>query len=377
MVVGLFMAVFLVGALYALAGVGASIAYQERMQQAADEAAFSAAVGHATGMNAIATVNAANAVSLAVLAGASLTEGAADLCTRFGIITGAGDPPEVYPPPDGFCRELLDTYAGARGAMQPQLVEELRRGTDAAEAVARETPRLAAIEVEELLRERLGADLRRGFLVPRPMAAVPSGTAAFCALANLHTHRLAEIAMGTGIARRLIGEDNALVGRDHPYCPTLSGVDAYVPSPPARPVGSEAYQVRVVVVGDSPRLRALERGVAVARIFSTHWIDAGRGSLSAEHSVASVAVSQAEYYSTWPLANAPSDLARHSMEEEAFRTEWRARLRRWRFPTGGSSDPVINEPLYRAWLRTEVLPECGGACDDVADDLWAARDALH
>ncbi|WP_053235474.1 hypothetical protein [Sandaracinus amylolyticus] len=377
MVVGLFMSVFLVGALYALAGVGATVAYQERMQQAADEAAFSAAVGHATSMNAIATVNAASSVSLAVLAGATLTESAADLCVRFGIITGEGNPRSEYPAPDGFCRQLLDRYSGARAEMQPQLVEELRRGTDAADAVARETPRLAADEVESVLRSRLGRDLRHGFFVRRPMAAVPSGTAAFCALANLHTHRLAEIAMGLDMAYRIIGEDNAHIGRDLPYCPEVDGVDAYVPAPANRPVGTEPYQVRVIAIGDSPRLRVLEQGVNVARIFSTQWVDVGRGSPSDMGTVASVVVAQAEYYSTWHLANSGDDLAEHSVEEEAFRTEWRARLRRWRFPTGGSADPAIADPLYEEWLRSTVLPECGGACADVVDDLWAARDALH
>ncbi len=377
MVVGLFMAVFLVGALYALAGIGASIIYQERMQQAADEAAFTVAVGHATSMNAIATVNAANAVSMSVLAGALLSERAADLCVRFSIIQGEGEPREVYPAPDGFCRELLDRYAGARETMQPQLVEELRRGTDAAESIARETPRLAASEVQDLLETRLGPAMRRGFFVRRSIAAQPSGTAAFCALANLHTHRLAEIAMGIDIAYRTIGEDNAHVGRDLPYCPEIEGVDAYVPAPAARPVGTEPFQVRVVVVGDSERLRALEQGVDVARIFSAQTVDVGRGDLAERGSVASVAVAQAEYYSTWELVNLETDSATHAVEEDSFRTEWRARLRPWRYPTGGSIDPADTDPRYAEWLRRTLLPECGGACDDVVDDLWAARDALH
>lgn len=377
MVVGLFMAVFLVGALYALAGIGASIVYQERMQQAADEAVFTAAVGHATSMNAIATVNAANAVSLSVLAGAMLSERAADLCVRFSIISGEGNPREIYPAPDGFCRELLDRYAGARETMQPQLVEELRRGTDAGESIARQTPQLAATEVEELLEARLGTAMRRGFFVRRAIAARPSGTAAFCALANLHTHRLAEIAMGIDMAYRTIGEDNAHIGRDLPYCPEIDGVDAYVPAPAERPVGTEPFQVRVVVVGDSARLRALEQGVDVARIFSARMVDVGRGTLDEREPVSSAVVAQAEYFSTWDLVNLGTDSPTHAVEEDSFRTEWRARLRPWRYPTGGSTDPGETDPRYADWLRRTLLPQCGDACDDVVDDLWAARDALH
>ena len=376
MVVGLFMAVFLVGALYALAGVGASVAYQERIQEAVDEAAFGAAVGHATSMNAIATVNTANLVAYSVLAGAALSQDAAATCLRFHMILGAGSV-GGYPPPDGFCQELLDRYTGAREAMEPALLEELRRGTDAAEAVARETPRLAATEVEDLLRERLGSALRRGFLVPRPMAVAGHGTDAFCALGNLHTHRLAEIEMGIDIAYRLIGEDRPVVYRDMPYCPAPDGVDAFVPAPRERPVGTEPFQVRVVAIGDSPRLRNLDAGVAVARIFSTQAVDVGRGTLEERGPVASVAVAQAEYFSTWDLVNLLEDAPQHGVEEDSFRTGWRARLRRWRMPTGGSADLADSDPIYDDFLRSTVLGECSGACDDVMTDLLAARDALH
>lgn len=377
MVVALLMAVFLVGALYALAGIGASVEYQERMQQAVDEAAFGAAVEHARGMNAIATVNAANTVAYAVLAGAALTEGAADLCVRFLVIRGEGKPRADYPYPSGFCQQLYDNYRANRTAMEPALLDELRRGTEAAAAVATETPRLAATDVEALLRARMGDELARGFLVPRRMAAVPSGADAFCALANLHTHRLAQIAMGVSIVYQLIGEENPQIGRDLAYCPMPEGVDAYVASPPERPVGTEPYQVRVVAVGDSDRLRWLARGVSIARIFSTHWIDVGRGQPGDRRPVASAAVAQAEYYSTWEHANLTADLPKHSLEEEAFRTEWRARLRRWRVPTGGTTDPATADALYEDWLARAVLPECGAACADVTTDLRAARNALH
>ncbi len=67
MVLGLFMAFFLVGALYFLLGIGHSILYRERMQDAADAAAFSAAVMDARGMNLIALINIVMAAALAIL----------------------------------------------------------------------------------------------------------------------------------------------------------------------------------------------------------------------------------------------------------------------------------------------------------------------
>jgi hypothetical protein len=208
------------------------------------------------------------------------------------------------------------------------------------------------------------------------MAVVPGGLAPFCALANLHTHRLAEIALGIDMAYRLIGEDRAQVGRDLPYCPEIDGIDAFVPEPNNRPIGTEPFQVRVVVVGDSPRLRFLQQGVNIARIFSTRYVETGRGDPGDPASVASVAIAQAEYYSTWEYANLREDGEEHSVEEDAFRTDWRARLRRWRIRTG-AADTSTSDAAYDEFLEQSVLPECGDACDDVRQDLRRGRDALH
>jgi hypothetical protein len=67
MVMALFMAIFATGCLHYLAGIAAAIAQRERMQDAADAAAFSAAVLHARGMNVIALINMTMAALLAVL----------------------------------------------------------------------------------------------------------------------------------------------------------------------------------------------------------------------------------------------------------------------------------------------------------------------
>jgi hypothetical protein len=67
MVIAAFMAVFLVGALWYVAGVGNAALFRERMQDGADAAAFTAAVVHARGMNIIAMLNLIMAAILAVL----------------------------------------------------------------------------------------------------------------------------------------------------------------------------------------------------------------------------------------------------------------------------------------------------------------------
>ena len=57
MVMGIFIATFLVGMIYYVWGIGDTIMFRERMQDASDTAAFSAAVMHARGMNMIALLN--------------------------------------------------------------------------------------------------------------------------------------------------------------------------------------------------------------------------------------------------------------------------------------------------------------------------------
>ncbi|HBQ15938.1 MAG TPA: hypothetical protein DEF51_34015 [Myxococcales bacterium] len=57
MVMGVFIAVLLVGMIYYVWGIGDAVLHRERMQDASDTAAFSAAVIHARGMNMIALLN--------------------------------------------------------------------------------------------------------------------------------------------------------------------------------------------------------------------------------------------------------------------------------------------------------------------------------
>lgn len=73
-VLGLFMAVFLTSAVFYLVGIGEAVLYRERMQDAADTAAFSAAVLHARGMNLLALINQIMAALLAILVALKLVE---------------------------------------------------------------------------------------------------------------------------------------------------------------------------------------------------------------------------------------------------------------------------------------------------------------
>ncbi len=66
MVMGIFMCVFLVGALWYIAGIGESLIFHERMQEASDAVAFSSAAILARGMNMLVMINLVMAAILAV-----------------------------------------------------------------------------------------------------------------------------------------------------------------------------------------------------------------------------------------------------------------------------------------------------------------------
>jgi hypothetical protein len=74
LVVAVFMAAFLVGALWYVIGIGDTILYRERMQDGADAVAYAAAVYHARGMNIIAMINIIMAGILAVLVALKLLQ---------------------------------------------------------------------------------------------------------------------------------------------------------------------------------------------------------------------------------------------------------------------------------------------------------------
>ena len=67
MVMGLFMAVALISILYYVVGLGDTILFRERMQDASDAGAYSAAIVHARGMNIIVMINILMAAVLAIL----------------------------------------------------------------------------------------------------------------------------------------------------------------------------------------------------------------------------------------------------------------------------------------------------------------------
>jgi hypothetical protein len=74
MVIGVFIAIVLVGLLFYIAGVGQIVFRRERVQDAADAVALATAIGHARGMNLIVFINMVMAALVAILLALKLIE---------------------------------------------------------------------------------------------------------------------------------------------------------------------------------------------------------------------------------------------------------------------------------------------------------------
>ena len=89
MVIGLFMAVFLVGMLYYIVGLGDAIAYRERMQDTSDVGSFTAAVVNARGMNLIVMLNMIMAAIMAILLSLKVIEVVVTVAMGIAAAVGA------------------------------------------------------------------------------------------------------------------------------------------------------------------------------------------------------------------------------------------------------------------------------------------------
>lgn len=116
MIFGLFFAVFLIAAVWSLWGTIDTVLYRERVQDAADAAAFSAAVVNARGMNLIALINMTMAAVLAILVALRLAQ---TLC-YIAI---------------GICLALSSVTMGATSSAVPPLQSMVKGITKAADKV--------------------------------------------------------------------------------------------------------------------------------------------------------------------------------------------------------------------------------------------------
>ncbi|HWL85210.1 MAG TPA: hypothetical protein VNO21_05380 [Polyangiaceae bacterium] len=114
MVMGLFMAVSLIGSLWFILGIGEAVTLRDRAIEAADHAAFSAATVHARGMNYISALNLIMFALTVIYVGLALI---ADICLAIGDALGwAAFTPPVCEPFDPLALAGVGDIACEAGA---------------------------------------------------------------------------------------------------------------------------------------------------------------------------------------------------------------------------------------------------------------------
>jgi hypothetical protein len=164
MLIAVFFAIFGVAILYYMIGMGQAVLFRERMQDAADATALSAAIANARGMNFIVLINIVMAALLAILVTIKLVEtiailgmfiAAALAWVTFGATLAAIPPLRVVQ------EAMQDAYDTAKSP----IFSALEILNETATAVKWITPPTADLIASSNISEHWGAPIEKGFAV--------------------------------------------------------------------------------------------------------------------------------------------------------------------------------------------------------------------
>ncbi|MEI8255648.1 MAG: hypothetical protein WCJ30_08255 [Deltaproteobacteria bacterium] len=194
MVLGLFMALFLVGALYFLMGIGHTVMYRERMQDASDAAAFSAAVMDARGMNLIALINIIMACALAILVALRAVQlicvAGMALAAALAVPTWGASLAAIPP-----LAELESSVSELYNSLEPEIMEFLELGHTAEVVIKNGMPVVAIGKAVVITMGAYRPPVDVGFAIPDRFT-LPLETAPFsdlCRKAAEYTVALVEL----------------------------------------------------------------------------------------------------------------------------------------------------------------------------------------
>ena len=348
MVIGVFMAMLVVGFLYYIVGIGNTIIYRERIQDAADAIAFSGAVVHARGMNLIAMINIVLLVLMTVYMALKLVHQAVFAAM---IICGIFLCP-LLPALEAAERVLDNMVRGfSRGILQPAL----QLGHTAQEAIRTTFPGIAQGRVvASTLAGTYSPPVTGGFLLPaipyrmlpvtpvkldeEPRRPYPESPGGLCRRAGNLIADALTFPLSLGILNPIRG----------PVAAALSRIAVMTTCPDDRPslrnydldIGSgnctdgmpgqqcEYTQLRGVAIATTTPFARNVRGVNVATLGRP---SGGGGAFSAFETLAQTGFAQAEYYYD----------GTEDRDQWLWHMYWRARFRRVQLGSAVSSVPGL------------------------------------
>lgn len=375
MVIALFAGIFLVGALYAVLGVGDAILHRRTMQDAADAGAFAASVVAAKGMNLHALLN----VTMAVTAGILLVLRSVEVLLEILLAILEGLTATLVLAPKALALIAAITPAEATVEKIADAVEQFVRAAHDALDVAhhvvqRGYPILAEARAVDLMAFEGTYDppVTGGFVLPVLGARLPNGgrglpveetdgEVACDRVASALGRRLDKVK--AGVPRWVLRFLGGIVERALSLGKRRACDDSVVEPPraviAARSDGSEVwlgheeFQYRSFDFGEDPTggsWRTGERGVRVARGGRS-----GEGDVLRQmHVVGRIGLAQAEFY-----FNGSEDKS-----EWLWKQRWRARLRRFRIDRELLPDGIVSACTGS---RGVFRQGASGVCDVLRD----------
>lgn len=336
MVIGIFIAMMLVGMLYYVWGIGGAVLFRERMNDASDASAFSAAVVHARGMNILALLN-------IIMAALAVVETAVQLA--FEIITAAGVAAGVtcaacvavcvVP-----CGLAIDYGIDATSAYNiwkriERIIDPIMNFTHGVAVAVRTGSPIAgqALVVSYSQAAPYNPTVQVGVMFPllpsmqaeddpsewpcQNKVEVPAGIAAQLIAPVIVSFNVWNPWYAGGAVTGLLRTRSA-AGE---WCP-----DYFQHVPDDSQLGEDPFQIRTLMYGRSPH-EWTRGGVALADWGRT---DGSGGVMDALEPLTYISFAQSEYFYEQPFEDDA-----HEHEEFLWHQRWRARLRRFRLPSGG------------------------------------------
>lgn len=361
MVMGVFIAVLLVGMIYYVWGIGDAIMHRERMQDASDTAAFSAAVIHARGMNMLALINILMAALAFVLATLSTIASMIGSAAFLAGLVCAGCPFGCV-----SCCEACP-HAVQHG-LEYDRVDRIRDNTDRylrpvmngmkayATGIRYGVPVAAQAKVVSYGTEVYAPVTDFGLMAPPTRLELPAQVDETTWACEDKLLTPVRVAAGVGVwffghaslymAGGVIAGEIEAEDITNKFCE-----DGYFTriTDDAMEMGNDEYQVQAYMIG-SPDLEWTQKGVAVA----TWGQDGDAGQIYSQMAeMGRVSFAQAEFF---------YDDAEEDSREWLWHLNWRARLRRWRLSASGAGG---------------LMEACGGGAGCGAlSDIGAAIDSV-
>jgi hypothetical protein len=358
MLISLFMAIFLIGTLYYILGVGDAVIYRRIMQDGADAGAHAASVMGAKGMNLHALLN----VVMAITAGILLVIRSVEVLLEIilGILYGLAATlilaPKAVPligvltPVESTVEEVGDTVE--------QFVRVAHDALDAAHhAVQHGYPLLAQARAVDAIAFQRAYDppVAGGFVVPLLGPRLPQGGRGLPVekddIGTLCDRAADGLANGLSnvnskVPRWLLKFLGGVVSKALRLGKRRTCVDDVVEAP-RRVIqnradgtlvwqGHEEFQYRAYDIGRSAHENHWQHGEQGIRV-AQGGNDDGRNATRDAHVVGRIGFAQAEYYFD----------GREDKSEWLWKQRWRARLRRFR--------------VSRAWIPSGILSACSSA----------------